>query len=409
MTTDELIAAADLCVKCGLCLPHCPTYQKTRNENESPRGRIGLIQAWANDDLPDSENLWRHVDRCLLCRSCEQACPAQVPYAELVDNFRRLTVAHKHDSTAEVWLKRICHQASVNRFGRKALPLLQTGGLKNRLEATGLARRLGLGALESMLPDKPAGQGLTQAYYPADTPKRGEVALFAGCLGRMVDGRSLDAAITLLNRCGYTVHIPDNQVCCGALALHDGDHATAAALAQTNARVFAQLPVEAVISCASGCGASLQEYPNAFGEDSSLTVAVFDIGHFLHRSKLLSERSFQPLTERVLVHQPCTLRNVMGSDASVSVLIRQIPELEIVSLPETIVCCGAAGSYMLKYPDMAQALLEDVMAGIESLAPTLLLSSNIGCSLHIRAGLKQRGIDLEVLHPVELLLRQWPE
>ena len=120
---EVLLADADICVKCGLCLPYCPTYTKTQNENESPRGRIALIQAWAGHHLDTSAKLIEHIDNCLLCRSCERVCPAVVPYSRLIDNFRGQLYTESDSSLALALLKKVSHNKTINRLAQSGLRL----------------------------------------------------------------------------------------------------------------------------------------------------------------------------------------------------------------------------------------------------------------------------------------------
>lgn len=149
---NELIKDADICVKCGLCLPHCPTYNKTGNENESPRGRIALIQAWASYQLDTSEKLLGHIDNCLLCRACERVCPAMVPYGRLVDNFRGQVKARRHSSLATALLKRVSRNKTLSGWTQSAIGFYQARGLQKTLRLLGLPRLLGLGEIDRLLP-----------------------------------------------------------------------------------------------------------------------------------------------------------------------------------------------------------------------------------------------------------------
>lgn len=399
-TMNDLLTDADLCVKCGLCLPYCPTYTHTQNENESPRGRIALIQAWAGQKLEASDELVEHIDNCLLCRSCERACPAAVPYGRLVDNFRS-QVSHQRKSSLRVSLiKKVAHNQSARRFAQKTMRLYQTSPLQQTARLLGLPRLLRLQALDRLLPAWHGPMGL-ENLYTATTDKQGDVGLFVGCMGEWLDQETVRAAIAVLNAVGFDVHVPKQQVCCGALALHDGDQTTAAHLAEANASAFGGQELDAVISIASGCGGQLKEY-----QQRGFSDKVMDISHFLSQFSSMLSGKLKPLPEKVCIHTPCSLKNVLRTEQSVSKLLGQIPEIALVPLPDTVQCCGSAGSYMLDHPQMAEALLSDVLESALQKQPETLVSSNIGCALHIAAGLRERGLRLEVLHPVVLIARQ---
>jgi glycolate oxidase iron-sulfur subunit len=76
------------CVHCGLCLPHCPTYQETGRETSSPRGRIYLMRGVAEEKIPLDDFVVGEMSFCLACRACESACPAGVRYGHLIEGMR---------------------------------------------------------------------------------------------------------------------------------------------------------------------------------------------------------------------------------------------------------------------------------------------------------------------------------
>lgn len=413
----ELLRDADLCVKCGLCLPHCPTYQKTQDENESPRGRIALIQAWAGGSLPLSAKLNEHLDNCLLCRSCERVCPAQVPYGRLLDGFRAQTANTRKDSLALALGKYAAHSATARQGAEWAMRAYRQSGLAGLSQRLHLAGHLHLEALERLIPNQPqtavaqsqsnramsARRGtspLPQGEGRGEGSKKGRVGLFSGCMSDLFDPETLHAAKRLLTLAGYKVHCPATQTCCGALDLHSGDAQRAARLAAQNIATFDAGALDAIVSLASGCGAALQEY-----SERGFAGKVIDISRFLLQNGALENIAIPPLAAKIVVHTPCSLANVMRDGGSVLQLLKHIPEAELLPLPETLKCCGSAGSYMLDHPHMARALLEDALDFIRQYKPRYVVTSNVGCAMHIRAGLKEQEMDIEVLHPVTLLSR----
>lgn len=398
---NNLLADADLCVKCGLCLPHCPTYNKTQNENESPRGRIALIQAWAGGQLETSEKLIEHIDNCLLCRSCERVCPAVVPYGHLVDNFRGQIKAGKKSSLAALLLKEVSHNKAANRFAQSGLNFYQSSGLQKTVRFLKLPELLRLDKVDRLLPSQSDRTPLKQNYDAEISPAKGNVGLFVGCMGALLDHQTVDAAIKVLTAVGFNVHLPEQQTCCGALDRHDGDIEKADQLAAINCSAFAGNDLDAVVTIASGCGGQMQEY-----QQPGLAGKVVDISQFLIKSGCNLSDQLLPLTASVCLHTPCSLKNVMREEQGAIKLLQQIPGIKMTPLPATIQCCGSAGSYMLDHPQMSQALLNDLLNVALEDQPEFLVSSNIGCALHISAGLRERGVALEVLHPITLIARQ---
>ncbi|MDO9268574.1 MAG: (Fe-S)-binding protein [Methylobacter sp.] len=397
---NNLLADADLCVKCGLCLPHCPTYNKTQNENESPRGRIALIQAWAGGHLETSKKLVEHIDNCLLCRSCEQACPAVVPYGRLVNNFRARIEGERSCTLAVSLLKKVSHNKTAGRLAQSGLKLYQTTALQKTARFLRLPQLLRLDKIDRLLPDYHESSPLA-AHYPATAEVKGHVGLFIGCMGSLLDHETVNAAIQVLTAAGFNVSIPKQQTCCGALDLHDGDKETFERLAAINCGVFADNSLDAIVTIASGCGSQMREYQQA-----EFAKKVTDISQFLIQSACDLGDRLTPLDAPVCLHTPCSLKNVMREEQGALKLLQQIPAIKMTPLPAAIQCCGSAGSYMLDHPQMAQALLSDLLGAALEHPPEYLVSSNIGCALHISAGLRERGVALEVLHPITLIARQ---
>ena len=250
----------------------------------------------------------------------------------------------------------------------------------------------------------PCGFGRTT---PPAGDTLGEVALFLGCVARIVDTDALQAAIYVLTRLGYGVHVPAGQGCCGALHSHAGDAEGARALAEANQRAFAACPDLPILSVVSGCGARLLDYAGHYG-DAGRAVArrVIDVSAFLAQAPGWDRVEVASLRTKVAVHEPCTLQNVMRSGGAVEALLAHIPGLSSAALRGNDQCCGAAGLYFLSQPDMADALRADKLAAIRDAAPKFLVTSNIGCALFLAQGVRSFNLTTEVLHPVSLLARQ---
>jgi len=393
----DLSFATDLCVKCGLCLPHCPTYLKTQDESESPRGRLSLIQAWADGHLEPSPKLLDHIDHCLLCRSCEAACPANVPYGLIVDEFRAATShLQTHSFAAKARTKAVAYTLQSPKLQRLSRPF------QGILSQSGLLDVIGLGGSASGLPES-FRHAPWEGFHPAVLKETARVALFLGCTAELADAETVSAALRLLPLLGISVTVPAGQMCCGAMALHAGDKTGAKRMQSRNCLAFKAEAFDAILSLASGCGAVLKEYTDA----PAFAMKLTDISQFLVEQDWPQTVRLEPLPAKALLHSPCSLRNVLKSDHYVADLVGRIPGLIVETPPTTLNCCGAAGTYLLDHPDMAKALRDDLLDIAESKPPDYWLTSNVGCAMHIRAGLKQRGLrNIRVLHPVVLLERQ---
>ena len=405
MKTSKHFQDTDLCVKCGLCVPHCPTYRKTLNENESPRGRIALIQAWSKGNLEDTPALRGHLDNCLLCRTCESLCPAQVPYARLLDRFRSTVGKGRQSIPVKV----------LSAISKTVLPSKRLSGIAARIANELKANRIMLGLsarfslarrIQGIVDEIRFPQAALQPLYATRYPRRGRVGLFTGCTGALFDANTIDAAIRVLDRLGYDVSVPREQSCCGALHLHAGDADGAGGFARRNLAAFQHNDLQAIVSLATGCGAMLKEYPAYFPDSENFSARVTDICEFVRQSDQRPNIKLEPLDADIMIHTPCSLANVLKTPEGPAVLVAAIPGIRITRLDQSFRCCGAAGTYMLEHPEMARALRQDLLDAVAEQRPDYLLTTNIGCALHLKDGIRQQNLRTKVVHPIVLFGRQ---
>ena len=368
-----------------------------------------MIEAWSSGALPASPKLHQHLDNCLLCRSCENVCPAQVPYGQLIDQFRITAGKSKKNLRIQLqcWASRqILTKQFLNDLAVKVLDSYRQSSTQKLRKFSKILTRIGLSNPDRSL-NYPRRTAAYQDYTETKANAAKKVCLFVGCTGQLLDPETIVSAVKILNWLEYAVHIPDNQVCCGALDLHAGDAAAAAQLAEQNIAAF-DSDINAILSIASGCGAMLKEYALRYPTAVDFAGKTQDISDFVVGQAWPLTVQPKLLNATIILHTPCSLKNVMGSEQATLKLIQAIPGATIIALPETLICCGAAGTYMLEHPKMANMLRDDVLDSIAATDPDYLVTSNIGCALHIRSGLLQRGLEVEVIHPITLLARQIP-
>ena len=373
MTSSSAAAAlkeADRCVKCGLCLPHCPTYQLSSNESESPRGRIALVDGLLRGRLKPDATLKAHIDSCLLCRKCETACPSKVDYHSVIDTAREQLGGSSAFAKQLAQPKRMRLLSRIGRWLPSVHPLLK---------------------LNKALPE--GGDPPKAGVYSANRPSIGKVGLLTGCATSIYQGGTLRAAIKLVNTLGYVVVVKESAGCCGALAKHSADHKLAEQLMNANETAFKH--VDSVISIATGCSSYLKEEAN-FEAD--------DIVGFLAKSEAWSELSFMPLKMNVGLHRPCSQNNVLKEQKALDALLSSIPGLNITELNPKGNCCGAAGDYMLSHAADAKKLHQPILDNATQQPLDAVISSNVGCAMHIAEGLDNPSIP--VLHPIILLAQQ---
>jgi len=443
----DISAEANRCVACGLCLPHCPTYRIMQSEADSPRGRIALMSGATNGRIPMNARFALHMDRCLTCRACEAVCPNNVHFGQLIDKTRAMLEPLRPDiPNGEVtlkprWRKLVERElmAKPERLDalRPILRFYQGAGFQKWVRKSGLLGKGKLALLEAQLPapDKPCALPVDskiaqswQRIYPSTGEHRGDVGLFLGCVARLMDAETINASIIVLNRLGYTVHVPSRQTCCGALHQHGGELEAAQNLARRNIKAFGELTTElstrganlqAIISTASGCGVQLAEYqhfslPALSSQSGGFSAKIMDISAFLAIAQGWDDIKLKPLPYKIAVHEPCSLRNVLRGAAHPYKVLARIPEAQVIPLPGNSQCCGAAGTYFADQPEMAQVLLNDKLAALNASGARYLATSNVGCAMYMGSGLRatgsraggEQGPDIEVVHPVTLLARQ---
>ncbi|MEO8460907.1 MAG: heterodisulfide reductase-related iron-sulfur binding cluster [Dokdonella sp.] len=396
----SLSALADQCVMCGLCLPHCPTYNLANEEAESPRGRIALARGLIDGRIEPTATAVRHLDQCLTCLNCQTICPSGVRYGEIIVKTREWLFDRRAGDTRSI-LRRVLRNprllVALARAAERVRAARWLPGLARRLLPDGSALRRIVTTLPLPTPP-PAWIGRSARK---NTGARGRVALFTGCVASVFDRDTHVAATRLLARLGYDVVIPDRTQCCGALAAHAGDHAAAASEARRTRDALIASGAKIALVSASGCFGSLRDLALA-GSD----IRAVDILAFIVDDAELAALRFSPLPKVAALHLPCTQINVAGGGSAVRSLLARIPDLDMRAVPNQPGCCGAAGSYFLEQPAIADQLRESKLDHVGALDAVMLLTTNIGCRIHLGNGLRQRGKLLPVLHPITLLANQ---
>ncbi len=397
-SVQAVVAGADRCVQCGLCLPACPTYGLLREEADSPRGRVALARALAAGELPAEPTLTTHLGRCLLCRACESACPAGVPFGAIMDGARALT-RRAGAPAASAPLRHLLDRPRLLRAGVRLLRLAQATGLTRLMAALPLAPARWRALVAALTrPAPPARLAGRRAGPEAGSP----VWLFPGCTGEALDARTATDTLAALAALGFRVRVPEAHLCCGALHLHAGlpDEARDRASACAAALGTDEAPVLAI---ASGCALQLAEL-NRLGQPA-LAARAQELTSFLARIPWPHAPALRPLGLKVLLHVPCTLRHGLHQPGAVRALLARIPGLTLIETEGLPACCGAAGAYLFEEPALSDALREPWAHVLEQHRPDVIATPNLGCAFQLQAAAHEARVSLEVLHPVSLLAR----
>jgi glycolate oxidase iron-sulfur subunit len=389
---QEAEAILRTCVHCGFCLATCPTYQLLGDELDSPRGRIYLMKQML-EGAPVTEKTQLHLDRCLTCRSCETTCPSGVKYGRLVDIGRGLVERKVQRGFAENVKRRAMRQvlSRPSLFG----PLLKLGQLARPALPEALKAKV------------PAPQ--PQTTWPAPRHAR-KMLVLDGCVQPALAPNINAAAARVLDRLGISLIKAPDAGCCGALAYHLNAHEEGLGYMRRNVDAWSGLldqGVEAVVSTASGCGAMLVEYGHLLARDDGyaakaarVTQRVQDIGEVIATQRdqleqLLAGKPHEP--KKIAFHPPCSLQHGLKLKNLVEPLLA-FAGFELTFVPDAHLCCGSAGTYSILQPELSQRLLKNKVGALESGAPEIIATANIGCLTHIQSGSAR-----PVKHWIELL------
>lgn len=429
---SKLVAKLDYeqltnCMRCGFCLPACPTFRETGIEAESPRGRIALMKAVVDGIMEPDQQFEEQMDHCLGCRACEPACPADVKYGQLIEQTR--DAIEEHTDRHRWWVKGIRrtvlkemfpHQKRMRLLGG-ALKAYQKTGLRKVAHASGMMKLFPshLREMENILPDT-SYKGVAEKIgvrHLAKGERIATVALFRGCLMDMMFTQTNIHTVKLLTESGFDVLIPVTQNCCGALHAHSGESEEAKSLARVNIRAFKDANVDFIVTNAGGCGAILVEYDHLLHDDpnwkadakwfaervidiSDLLVRIGRKLQFSERGKSKAEKSL-----RITYQDSCHLRNVMRASDAPRKLMGEIDGVNYVEMKEADRCCGSAGIYNVTQPEMAGQILEHKMVHANNTQAEYIVTSNPGCLLQMKHGIEKHGSPerVKAVHIVDFL------
>lgn len=444
---EDAPARVDLrsCIHCGLCLTDCPTYRTLRLEPDSPRGRLYLMRGLSESRIAPSHPLLDHLDQCLGCRACETACPAGVPYGRLLEvargqlerRVRQRSLSRRLGEWALVRLvpdRAAMHRAAdlmrllqnpvfeVFMRSRAARALLPDFAVRGWQMIPPLLPRRAR-ALERIAPALPPGARMearadARVFHPAGVAKA-RTAFFTSCVMEVMFPRINHEAVRLLVLAGCEVTVPRGQCCCGALQAHAGMRRLAKDLARANVRAFDPGGYDYVVNDSAGCGAALRESGELLHDDAlagpaaNFAARVRDIAEVLEQLGLpepvaLASARDPARSLRVGYHDPCHLAHAQKVRSEPRALLSGLPGVELVDLPNSDWCCGSAGVYNLAHPAMADVQLAQKVDSIAAVAPEVVVASNPGCAMHLARGARERGLDVRIVHLVELLARAYP-
>jgi glycolate oxidase iron-sulfur subunit len=405
----------DDCVHCGFCLPTCPTYALWGEEMDSPRGRIYLMEMAEKGEIPLDGSFTTHIDRCLGCMACVTACPSGVQYDRLLEATRPQIERNVTRSRSD----RLFREAIFALFPyKRRLRAASLGGaLYQKLRPKSMDRLMArlpktlerLVAMESLLPPVSVRQAFRRMpeRTPAVGPRRGRVGLLTGCVQDVFFHPVNEATARVLAAEGWDVIAPREQACCGALGLHAGREAEAIERAKKLIATFERAEVDTIATNVAGCGSSMKEYGELLADDpqwaaraKAFADKVRDISEVVDATLADPRARRHPIEATVVYHDACHLGHAQKIRTEPRRVLRAIPGVELVELPEAEICCGSAGIYNMLQPGAAADLGRRKADNIRGTGADVLVTANPGCLLQIRKYLEG---ELPMLHPIQLV------
>lgn len=413
--------ATNQCVQCGYCLPACPTYLSMGNESQSPRGRINLVKMAAEGKLDLQEDLKEPLDFCLDCRACEVACPVGVPYGEIYEAATEVIAKDKaqtksnfSEKTLNLVLNQLFPYKNRLRLLGNLTWIYQFTKVNKLVQKTKLMHKISepLAEMEAILPEieSPRKRYAFGSIHKAKKKKKMTVAFFPGCVMDAVMSKTNRLTIELLQKNGCDVIVPENLNCCGALHAHQGNKDRAKELAKANIKQLEALNITYIINNAGGCGAMLEEYDKLLKDEQEWAERA---KQFTKKSKDITEvlvelgpLSFETEWNGMITYQDsCHLRNVQGVTTAPRQLLNSIPGATFIEMKESNTCCGSGGIYNVIHYKESMDILDGKMVHAENTDATTIVTTNPGCLLQMRLGIKRSGLEeqVEALHLVEVL------
>lgn len=400
------------CTRCGFCLPSCPTYVQTGNDEvHSPRGRIAIMKGIVDGDLEPNEEVKRSIDLCLGCRACETACPSGVKFGRLLEQAREAIYQHKKLSFGERIVRRATfknlfpYQHRMQRM-TSLLSFYQRSGLQKTTRKLGILKMFPetIQTMEKVLPEAPIGKTLKtrKRHYEPTRPKRKKVAFFSGCLMDTMFRKTNEATIKLLQYAGCEIVVPKGQNCCGALHGHSGEREDARKLAKRNIEAFEAAQVDYIVTNAGGCGGFLVDYAYLLKDEPDWVERAKDFSQkIVDISKLLVELEFHKQSllgngETITFQDSCHLRNGQQTFSEPRQLLQAIENSTYVEMRHADQCCGSAGIYNMLEPEMSMQVLDEKMKQAKRTQAKVIVTANPGCYLQMKLGVEREGLTDQV-------------
>ncbi|PFB29892.1 glycolate oxidase [Bacillus cereus] len=419
LSEDELLN----CMRCGFCLPTCPTYiQSGYKESHSPRGRIAIMKAVVDGLIEPDEDVENTLNVCLGCRACEPVCPSGVNYGHLLEETRDIINQNKKFSVPVRAVRKVVFEGLFPHQNRMRtltglIGFYQRSGLQTLTHKTGIMKLFPetLATMDLVLPKVPKMKAMKDRpeFLPAESTKKKQVAFFTGCLMDTMFLETNNATMKLLQLAGCDIVIPKTQSCCGALHGHAGEKSGAKELAKRNIKAFEDLNIDYIITNAGGCGAYLVDYDHLLKDDpqwaeraKQFVSKIKDITAILVELDFHKRNDLRLPTQIITYQDSCHLRNVMRTSSEPRMLLEAIQGATYREMKDADRCCGSAGIYNIVHSELSMEFLDYKMDRVHETEAATIVTANPGCLLQMKLGIEREGLSHKMrgIHIVDLLL-----
>ena len=399
------------CVKCGACRTNCPAFAAFQREPAVARGKVALAQHVLKDDIELDDQTYLAMSRCLLCGSCVEKCPNDVPTDEIVVAAREALARKRGLTTFHKAVGQVINSRSRMKMGAKMASILGPLFFKKVPETSGLRLRLGNQRFIPAIAKEPFIDRHPEVI--AGEPGKPRIVFFVGCMTNFVYTEVGEAALALFRHLGCTVIIPKGQQCCGLPGMSGGDLATVRDLAEKNLSEMERYEADYVMSACATCGGALHRlYPLVVGKRNpelrerldALAKKTVDAAQLLHKLGINPQETGAGEQLSITYHDPCHLRT-RGITRQPRELLKATPGVELVEMEGADKCCGLGGTFNVYHYESSMTINDAKSRAIIATGAQAVATGCPGCMMQLSDGLKQHGSDLEVLHTLQLLAR----
>jgi glycolate oxidase iron-sulfur subunit len=405
------------CVKCGACRAHCPAFAALQREPAVARGKVALAQHLLKGDIILDDQTYLAMSKCLLCGSCVEKCPNDVPTDEIVIFAREALAQQRGLTTFHKAVGRVIRNRKLMGFGAAAAAILGPLFFRKVPATSGLRLRFPLPFVGGTRHIPPIARKPFMDRHPEvvpGEPGKPRIVYFVGCMTNFVYTEVGEAALALSRHLGCTVIIPKDQQCCGLPGMSGGDLATVRELAEKNLAALEKYDADYIMTACATCGGALHKFypavvgrkhPELLARCQALAAKTVDASVLLQKLGLNPEETGPGGALHITYHDPCHLRT-RAITRQPRELLQSAPGVQLTEMEGADKCCGLGGTFNVYHYDTSLHINAPKAAAIVRTGADAVVTGCPGCMMQLADGLKQRGAKTRVMHTLEVLARK---